>query len=45
MISIVRTLGAPVTDPQGNTARSRSHSDVAGRSVASIRDVSCHTVG
>ena len=31
MISIVRTLGAPVTDPQGNTARNRSHSDVAGR--------------
>ena len=38
-------LGAPVTDPQGNSARNTSTSPTSGRVRAVISDVSCHTVG
>ncbi len=44
MSCIVRTLGAPVTDPQGNSARNTSTSDVAVSSSADTVEVSCHTV-
>ena len=44
MILVVRTLGAPVTDPLGNRARNVSISVISGRRSPSIVEVSCHTV-
>ena len=44
MMPIVETLGAPVTEPQGNSARKTSVIDVSGRRLASTVEVSCHTV-
>ena len=44
MICIVRTLGAPVTDPHGNSARSTSAVLRPGSRRAVTVDVICHTV-
>ena len=44
MISMVRTLGAPVTDPQGKSAANTSASPTPDRSVEVTVEVSCHTV-
>jgi len=38
------TLGAPVTEPHGNSTRKRSTSPVPGRSRAVTSEVSCSTV-
>ena len=42
---MARTLGAPVTEPQGNSAANTSVSVVPGRVRAVTSDVICHTVG
>ena len=44
MIRIVDTLGAPVTDPLGNSAAKMSPSPISGRRSALTVDVSCQTV-
>ncbi len=44
MILVVRTFGAPVTDPLGNRARNVSSSVISGRRSPSIVEVSCQTV-
>ncbi len=44
MISIVRTFGAPVTDPLGNRPRKMSASPMLGSSSAETVVVSCQTV-
>jgi hypothetical protein len=44
MISIVRTLGAPVIEAAGNSARKISTRPAPGGSAATV-EVSCHTVG
>ena len=44
MIRIVRTFGAPVTEPLGNSAPKTWSSVVPGRRSASTVEVSCHTV-
>ena len=43
MIAIVRTLGAPVTDAEGNAASNRRESGAPDRAVTV--DVICQTVG
>ena len=45
IISMVRILGAPVTEPQGKSARNRSTSVVDAGTSPSTVDVSCHSVG
>ena len=42
--SIVWCLGAPVIEPQGNTARSRSAKPISGRSCACTVEVIWNTV-
>lgn len=42
---MVRRLGAPVTDPAGNSARKTSTSPVPARVRAVTVEVSCQTVG
>ena len=44
MSSMVRCFGAPVTEPDGNSARNTSTSPVPGRGRAVTSEVSCHTV-
>jgi len=44
MIPIVETLGAPVTEPQGNKAANTSPIPTPGRSDAPTVEVSCQTV-
>jgi hypothetical protein len=44
MISMLRTLGAPVTEPLGNSAATTSASPAPSRSSDVTVDVSCHTV-
>jgi hypothetical protein len=43
MICMARTFGAPVTDPGGNVARSRSESRTPGATRATTSDTRCHT--
>ncbi len=38
-------FGAPVTEPDGNSAANTSTSDVPGRGAAVTSEVSCHSVG
>mmetsp|Transcript_5216 Transcript_5216/g.19489 ORF Transcript_5216/g.19489 Transcript_5216/m.19489 type:complete len:274 (+) Transcript_5216:349-1170(+) len=45
MTCIARTLGAPVTEPQGNSAANASASVSPGRLTAVTVDVICQTVG
>jgi hypothetical protein len=40
---IVRCFGAPVIEPQGNSARNMPANDVPGRNVASTVEVICQT--
>eukprot|EP01038_Epipyxis_sp_PR26KG_P018896 gene18897-biopygen5789 len=42
---MARTLGAPVTEPQGNSAARTSVSVVPGRVRAVTSEVICHTIG
>ena len=42
---MARTLGAPVTEPHGNSAANTPASVVPGRVCASTSDVICHTLG
>ena len=44
IIRMALTLGAPVTDPQGNNAANTSASEQAARVRASTSEVICHTV-
>jgi hypothetical protein len=44
MIRIVRTFGAPVTEPLGNRAWNTLEIGVAGSSSAVTVEVSCQTV-
>ena len=44
MILVVRTFGAPVTEPLGKSARNASSRVISGRRSPSIVEVSCHTV-
>ena len=44
-ICMARTLGAPVTEPQGNSAANTSARQIPGRVRARTSDVICHTVG
>ncbi len=44
MISVVRGLGAPVTDPEGNSATKISSSPTSSGTSAEMREVSCQTV-
>ena len=44
MISIVRTFGAPVTDPHGNVAAKMSNRLTSGRVSAATVEVICQTV-
>jgi hypothetical protein len=45
IICMARTLGAPVTEPQGNSAANTSESRMPARVRACTSDVICHTVG
>src|SRR6185312_6395323 len=45
MISRARTFGAPVTEPGGNAARTRSPSPAPGRSVPVTVETRCQTPG
>jgi hypothetical protein len=42
---MARTLGAPVTEPQGNSVLNTSSSATPLRVRASMSDVNCQTVG
>ena len=44
MIPIVETFGAPVTEPQGNSARKTSTSEASERRSPATPEVSCQTV-
>ncbi len=44
MICMLRTFGAPVTEPLGNSARKTSARPAPGASSEDTVDVSCHTV-
>ena len=45
IICMARTLGAPVTEPQGNSAANRSARLLPERLRATTSDVICHTLG
>jgi hypothetical protein len=45
MSCMARTLGAPVTDPQGNSARKMSWKPTSGRNSALTVEVICQSVG
>jgi hypothetical protein len=44
MISMLRTFGAPVTEPLGNSAANTSRSRVPASISDATVEVSCHTV-